>query len=803
MDKARKLEWLEAQKIVISVDLVVAAKRQLQFLAAVDRNRCLYEGPVLVKAINRYKTFWLPLLAKHAESVDWEGPLVVPLDCEWIWHCHRLNPADCEKFYGRILDNQNVESVVRGVSTQKTEEAWSRLYPEEPFELEFSSSFSEVGGKTFSGAVENITYDLVSAVKRQSSFFYQVSRPSMHDDHFLEGALARYKGFLHLIKRNIESSRRRFCVPTYDIDLIWHSHQLNSISYCKDLVDTIGKVLEHDDMDSDRTKGKKLDTGFLETTKQWEETFGWRYWRAGAMYRGNAPSPITHTPWSSSCVNKPVVPCSEYQKCIRLPETKVVEVLLEIVGIRNLPSQQKGNLFVSFSKNQPDVFFNTPRKLSILSECSEKQVAAFQCEPTGELVLALMSSSPSNFPISKPAKTVGTISISLQDLFSPVFELCVDKWFELTSPNSGDSKPISLRIAVSFTNPSVAPHVLHLVRSFPFPMNNCLFPLPGRFQQLRHWTRVMDDIGNEVINIQMRNSKKADAKSNSNSDREVVGVIGCSGETIVLAELVGTVWSLMDSRWSLQLEKKPNRDGHIFELRGDRLVKLFPGRKLEYEAKNCERRKNERDFMTVVEFSTEYPYGKSIALFNLKFGLLKVNEEWFVLLGIVLEFILSDILRKEGHVGFLADVESVDEMSSLSNKGEVFNTKEAAMARKVHTVVTPTKGGGCSGGCGSGCGNSVKSSGCGSGCGGGCGNMVKSGGCGSGCGGGCGNMVRSGGCGSGCGGGCGSGCGNMIRSGGCGGCGGGVGCGNSLAHEKIGCGCGGCGADGTVNAHVS
>jgi len=41
----------------------------------------------------RYKYCWLPLLAKHTESPVTENPLVVPLDCEWIWHCHRLNPV--------------------------------------------------------------------------------------------------------------------------------------------------------------------------------------------------------------------------------------------------------------------------------------------------------------------------------------------------------------------------------------------------------------------------------------------------------------------------------------------------------------------------------------------------------------------------------------------------------------------------------------------------------------------------------------------------------------------------------------
>lgn len=51
---------------------------------------------------------------------------------------------------------------------------------------------------------------------------------------------------------------------------------------------------------------------------------------------------------------------------------------------------------------------------------------------------------------------------------------------------------------------------------------------------------------------------------------------------------------------------------------------IFPGRKLEYEITNCEKHKTEQNFMTAVKFSTEYPYGKAVALFDLKSGFLKV-----------------------------------------------------------------------------------------------------------------------------------------------------------------------------------
>ena len=155
----------------------------------------------------------------------------------------------------------------------------------------------------------------------------QVSRPHMNNDQFLRGALARYKGFLHLIRTNRKKSLKRFCVPTYDIDLIWHSHQLHPVAYCHDLTELIGKVLEHDDTDSDRTKGMKLDVGFSGTTGQWEETFGRRYWRAGAMYKGSTPTPVTNTPFSSKVLGKKIITSNEYQSLIQLPEAKSVEVL--------------------------------------------------------------------------------------------------------------------------------------------------------------------------------------------------------------------------------------------------------------------------------------------------------------------------------------------------------------------------------------------------------------------------------------------------------------------------------------------
>lgn len=58
-----------------------------------------------------------------------------------------------------------------------------------------------------------------------------------------------------------------------------------------------------------------------------------------------------------------------------------------------------------------------------------------------------------------------------------------------------------------------------------------------------------------------------EARSNGLSKKEVIGIVK-SGENQVLAEFDGKGWSLMNSNWSLQLQKELSEDGHVFELKG-------------------------------------------------------------------------------------------------------------------------------------------------------------------------------------------------------------------------------------------
>lgn len=82
--------------------------------------------------------------------------------------------ADCKELFGIILDPCGVViSSVEGACKKESEELWNSMYPEEPYELDLENC-CESFTKNSLMASPSTKYDLVSAVKRQSSFYYQV-----------------------------------------------------------------------------------------------------------------------------------------------------------------------------------------------------------------------------------------------------------------------------------------------------------------------------------------------------------------------------------------------------------------------------------------------------------------------------------------------------------------------------------------------------------------------------------------------------------------------------------------------------
>lgn len=273
----------------LGIDLIQAAKNELEFLKLVDDYPTLSKGPVVKNAIRRYELFWLPFATRFGLSPTLQA---APLDIAWVWHVHMLAPfyyeQDCLNIVSTVLDHAPLNSTQRNLSLQSTRDRWRKTYPEEPFEVDLAKPPTVL--RVYRSRIQ---YNLEEACHRQFKFYYQVSLPHYRDDFFLRGAVKRYEH--HLLLKRLHPDV--FMVPCYDFDLIWHAHQLHPLNYTQATKAWLGKPLHHDDSATGRTPGSKLYDAEMKTRSTWE-TAGLCFPKAGAMYRGDPPDPRLPTPTS-------------------------------------------------------------------------------------------------------------------------------------------------------------------------------------------------------------------------------------------------------------------------------------------------------------------------------------------------------------------------------------------------------------------------------------------------------------------------------------------------------------------------
>ncbi len=180
-----------------------------------------------------------------------------------------------------IIDNRlhlfSEEELVDKLS--KSTNYWIKMYPDEPFDIDLSSVTRDVKYES------KCKYDLVAACARQRKFFYHVSLPHYENITFLSNAVDRYKKFITLKKEYMSET----LVPMYDQDLIWHTHQLCSADYRKDMIGFMGQLLHHDDTVSTRKIGSKRNNAELRTKDLWYKEYGTQLALPGTMFRGDPP----------------------------------------------------------------------------------------------------------------------------------------------------------------------------------------------------------------------------------------------------------------------------------------------------------------------------------------------------------------------------------------------------------------------------------------------------------------------------------------------------------------------------------
>eukprot|EP00913_Durusdinium_trenchii_P035599 g33315.t1 len=244
------------------IDLVLSSIHMINFLTEVDHYPCLYTNEaVLVEAVRRYETIWLPLVARSGVI-----EVVPPLDVEWIWHCHMLSPVayqeDARKVTGVVPDHRLMPR--SGEAWQKAQQLARHLWQQqtsEPFDVAALAT-APLEQKPLMYPTK-LSHDLVAAAKRQMSFHYQVAvMPHYRDIQFLELAVERYLDkFLELKKR--------------------HPKDFWTFELC-------GCVLPHDDSVNDRSAGSRLESRWEQTQKTWQAEFGEvGPQTSGGMFRGN------------------------------------------------------------------------------------------------------------------------------------------------------------------------------------------------------------------------------------------------------------------------------------------------------------------------------------------------------------------------------------------------------------------------------------------------------------------------------------------------------------------------------------
>lgn len=227
---------------------IAGASEHIAFLRTIHVHGISLSKPSR-ESLRRYTQLWLPLVAANMGK-----QLVPPGDIAWLWHCHRLAPGRYTKYVNMRFGVLALEAhpafslQVEGTEHPPTIQLWEDAFgPAEPFMLSSAVEWP-VCDEDADGLLAG--FDLIGSCERQTSFLWQVSGVRFNDPEFLVEAQTNYFKFLCL---NKFKNRKQVIVPTYQIDLMWHTHILTSVEkYNEDCIAISGATLHHDDSLNDR-----------------------------------------------------------------------------------------------------------------------------------------------------------------------------------------------------------------------------------------------------------------------------------------------------------------------------------------------------------------------------------------------------------------------------------------------------------------------------------------------------------------------------------------------------------------------
>ncbi|KAF2865282.1 hypothetical protein BDV95DRAFT_507594 [Massariosphaeria phaeospora] len=147
--------------------------------------------------------------------------------------------------------------------------------------------------------------DLVGAVIRQGGFVQKMRKIDwLHSPsavQTMQRLIVKYHRFVRLISEN----PKKVAVPTLDVDLAWHTHQLTPKVYYSYTTSELKKFLNHDD----KIPESSLHTSFQWTSAAYEKKYGQPYSECACWY-----CECTREPLRSSFTNR-INPLSSSNAC--------------------------------------------------------------------------------------------------------------------------------------------------------------------------------------------------------------------------------------------------------------------------------------------------------------------------------------------------------------------------------------------------------------------------------------------------------------------------------------------------------
>lgn len=130
--------------------------------------------------------------------------------------------------------------------------------------------------------------DLIGAVIRQASFVQKMVKLDWLHSPALTTTAKRSIVKYHRFIRIIAESSTILAVPTLDVDLAWHTHQLNPKLYYKYTLSETKKFVNHDD----KIPAPDLNKSFKQTAQLYEEKYGTPYAECACWYCESTREPL-------------------------------------------------------------------------------------------------------------------------------------------------------------------------------------------------------------------------------------------------------------------------------------------------------------------------------------------------------------------------------------------------------------------------------------------------------------------------------------------------------------------------------